>query len=114
MSAGCSVYNQPEEDFFDLYKDEAYDLCLLDDFEGKISIQSVLCRFLQGYKGITLRRKGQPPVIKNKYLPTIITSNYDIDDLPITPSAKAALSSRVTKIRVGYPHGDLNKQFIFY
>lgn len=114
MDHGYRVYSHPEEDFFDTYQDGAYDLCLLDDFEGKISIQSVLCRFLDGYQGTPLRRKGKPIIIKNHLLPTIITSNYQISELNIRDQAKNALESRTKNIKLTtdrYGHLDFPIQF---
>lgn len=111
---GYRVYSHPEEDFFDNYQDGAYDLCLLDDFEGRISIQSVLCRFLDGYEGTPLRRKGRPVIYKNTLVPTIITSNYQISELPLKDQAKNALESRTKNIKLTtdrYSHLDHPIQF---
>ncbi len=66
-----------EEDFYDTYQDELYDLIVLDDFKAQKKIQ-FLNRFVQGSPE-PLRIKGGQ-VMKRKNLPVIVTSNYRLED----------------------------------
>lgn len=71
-----SIYDIPrEEDFYDEYRDGAYDLAVLDEFTGKKSIQW-MNQWLDGSR-TTLRKKGSQ-VVKTQNLPTIVLSNRSL------------------------------------
>lgn len=70
-----NVYFIPNEDFYDAYEDNLYDLCVIDEFKANKTIQW-LNGFLQG-GSFPLRKKGSQ-YLKRQNLPTIILSNYSL------------------------------------
>lgn len=78
LSQFFRIYHVPTgEDFYDLYEDEEYDLCVIDEFKAQKTIQW-LNMFLQG-SPCPLRKKGSQ-YLKVKNLPVIILSNYSLED----------------------------------
>lgn len=119
---GIRVYRQPNEEFFDLYRDGDYDMCLLDDFEGRLSIHSTLAPFLDGYS-VNLKRKGMCPVTKKQVLPCIFTSNFVPGQLPgyarVSPTSLGAFESRVDVINFfdtsfANAHRDMHHSIFLY
>lgn len=73
-----SVYDIPQgEDFYDYYEDNVYDLAVLDEFKANKTVQW-LNMWLQGFP-MTIRKKGCQ-VIKKQNLPTIILSNFSVEE----------------------------------
>jgi len=62
-----------DENFYDFYDDEDYDLIVLDEFKGQKTIQD-LNRWLDG-QTLTVRKKGTQ-CMKFRNLPVIIVSNF--------------------------------------
>ena len=70
------VYHVPiDEDFYDLYNDQNYDLIVLDEFRSQKKLQW-MNSFLGGSTQV-LRKKGAQ-VVKRKNLPVIILSNFSL------------------------------------
>ncbi len=73
------VYSIPrEEDFYDFYDDDRYDVAVLDEFKASKTIQW-LNEWLQGAP-MVLRAKGYQ-IEKAQNLPTIILSNFALEDI---------------------------------
>jgi len=73
------IYVIPTEDFYCLYEDQKYDIAVLDEFKASKPIQW-LNQFLDGSPvGMSLRVKGAQ-TLKTQFLPTILVSNYRVDD----------------------------------
>lgn len=74
LEKSLRVYYMPtDENFYDFYDDEDYDLIVLDEFKGQKTIQD-LNRWLDG-QTLTVRKKGTQ-CMKFKNLPVIIVSNF--------------------------------------
>jgi len=69
----------PSVNFYDEYDDDAYDLILMDEFNGASMSITDLNKFVEGYS-VPLNRKGICPVHKNKNLPVVIISNNCLAD----------------------------------
>ena len=67
----------PTEDFYDFYADKDYHLCVLDEFKATKTIQ-FLNLWLQGCT-MNIRKKGSQ-ALKVSNIPTIILSNYSLDE----------------------------------
>ena len=91
------------EDFDDMYKDNVYDVAVVDEFKGQRRLQ-YMNELLQGGP-MTLRQKGTQ-YTKRQNIPFIILSNFSIGDCypNLTPTAWQTLAARVTVIEL--------KQFI--
>ncbi|QCX35041.1 replication-associated protein [Blackfly DNA Virus 11] len=77
LERSLSVYHIPQtEEFYDLYSD-SYDLVVFDEFKGQKTIQWMNL-FLQG-SPMNIRKKGSQ-FLKQKNLPVIILSNYQLGD----------------------------------
>lgn len=74
----CRIYVIPNEDFFDLYDDDDYDLAVYDEFKASKTVQwmNMWCQSSQMF----LKKKGTTGIVKKKHLPTIILSNYSLRD----------------------------------
>lgn len=81
-------YFPSDEDFYDDYDDDTYDLILFDEFKAQKTIQ-VLNRWLDG-QTLSVRKKGSQG-LKRKNLPFVILSNY----APHDAYPKAALDGRI-------------------
>lgn len=85
------IYIMPrDEDFYDGYDDDDYDLCVLDEFKSSKTIQ-----FLNGWldgNPMPIRKKGSQG-IKRKNLPTIIISNW-----PVEQNYKAAIEKNSSAV----------------
>lgn len=69
-----SIYDVPlDEQFYDYFDNDSYDLAIIDEFKGQKTIQW-MNRFLDG-SPMTLRKKGAQ-LLKTHNIPTIILSNY--------------------------------------
>lgn len=74
----CRTYHIPlYEDWYDLYSDEDYDLCVMDEFKAHKSVQ-FLNAFCQSAT-FPLKRRNIPPYQKRKHLPVLIVSNYSLE-----------------------------------
>lgn len=74
LSNYLRIYTVPnDEDFYDDYEDECYDLVVFDEFKGQKKIQW-MNSFLDGQPK-PLRKKGSQ-YVKRKNLPCIILSNF--------------------------------------
>lgn len=71
------IYYMPTEDFYDFYADKDYHLCVLDEFKATKTIQ-FLNLWLQGCT-MNIRKKGSQ-ALKISNIPTIILSNYSLDE----------------------------------
>jgi len=75
----CRIYLVPlNEDWYDLYNDEDYDVAVIDEFKGHKSIQ-FLNEWCQGAI-MYVKRRGIAGYIKKKHMPTIIISNYSLSE----------------------------------
>lgn len=75
----CRIYwLPPQEDFYDEYDDDCYDLCVLDEFRANKTIQFLNSWCQQSV--LPLKKKGITNVLKRKHLPTIILSNYSLEE----------------------------------
>lgn len=72
------MYLLPQDDWNDLYEDSDYDLAVIDEFHGNKQLQ-FLHQWCQGAPQ-SLKRRATSPVIKNKHIPTIIISNYTLEE----------------------------------
>jgi hypothetical protein len=73
------IYHVPlQEDFYDSYSDDDYDLIVIDEFKGQKTVQ-FLNLFLQGGP-MSVKKKGTQSM-KMKNLPVIILSNFIIDEV---------------------------------
>ncbi len=73
------IYSIPrEEDFYDFYDDNRYDLAILDEFKASKTIQW-MNEWLQGAP-MVLRAKGFQ-IEKAQNVPTIILSNFALEDI---------------------------------
>lgn len=68
-----TYYLPPNEDFYDQYEDDAYDLAVIDEFKANKSI-TFLNSWLDG-QVFPLRKKGSQ-YVKRSNIPTIIISNF--------------------------------------
>lgn len=76
LSEYLNVYHIPrDEDFYDEYEDEIYDLAVLDEFTHTKTMQW-LNQWLDG-QTFYLRKKGGQ-IRKSQNIPTIILSNFDV------------------------------------
>ncbi len=94
-----AIYYIPDEDFYDDYFDGMYDLAVIDEFKGGKTIQ-FLNKWLQGSK-MTLRKKGSQ-YVKRQALPTIILSNFSVEQVYMNAIEKhqAAVDSLLTRLMV--------------
>lgn len=100
LSEFANIYHVPlQEDFYDMYNDEDYDLAVIDEFKGQKMIQW-LNSFLDG-SVVTLRKKGGQ-IMKKKNIPVIICSNYAVYEVfhKANPVALNALRSRLKEVHV--------------
>lgn len=75
----CRIYLVPlNEDWYDHYNDDDYDLAVMDEFKGHKSIQ-FLNEWCQG-SIMYVKRRGIAGYIKKKHIPTIIVSNYNLSE----------------------------------
>lgn len=72
------IYTVPDENFYDDYGDEKYDLIVFDEFTTQKTIQW-MNRFLDG-QDAPLRQKGHQ-TMKRKNLPVLILSNTSLEGL---------------------------------
>lgn len=73
------IYDIPKgEDFYDLYEDGLYDLAVIDEFKANKSLQW-LNEWLQG-GDMNIRKKGAQ-YYKRKNIPTVIMSNFTLQDV---------------------------------
>lgn len=101
----CTVYDVPhDEDFYDGYESNLYDVCAFDEFCGQKRIQW-MNTFLEGQK-TRLRLKGAQ-VLKSDNPACIILSNYTLEDCYPNMSTEArhrqawdAFRSRVIEVRI--------------
>lgn len=103
VSSFIPVYDMPMmEDFYDFFVNDRFHLCLLDEFRAHKTIQ-FLNLWLQG-SSMNLRMKGSQ-LLKTQNLPTIILSNYSLDECyPKTDINKLiTLENRLTVIKLEQP-----------
>jgi len=92
------IYHFPmDEDFYDFYDDELYDLIVLDEFRGQKTIQH-LNRWLDGQK-MTYRKKGSQG-LKTKNLPIIIISNYSPQEVYHKVAEHGRLDSFLDRLEI--------------
>lgn len=72
------IYWLGSEDFYCLYNDTDFDIVVLDEFRATKTIQ-FLNSFCQAAP-FPLKRKGLPTFVKKKHLPTILVSNYSLEE----------------------------------
>lgn len=97
------IYDIPmTEDFYDMYDDSLYDMCLMDEFKGQKTIQWMNL-FLQG-NTMNLRQKGHQ-VLKRRNLPVIILSNFTLEEcyhkaVAVDPTKLDTLKSRFLEVHL--------------
>lgn len=98
----CRTYQVPmDEDFYDSYEDDAYDLIVFDEFKSHKRIQW-LNSFIQGGLPLPLRIKGGQ-IMKRKNLPVIFCSNYPIDSCYKSEMGIQSLKERIDEIAICDP-----------
>jgi len=102
-------YELPKEDFYDLWEDDAYDLCIMDEFKGHKAV-TFLNEFLQGSR-MCIRKKGSQ-ALKSHNIPTIICSNYSPEEAysKCGDMAIASLRSRIDVVYVAAARLDITLQ----
>lgn len=103
LNSRLSTYMMPlDEEFYDAYNDQDYDLVVLDEFKAHKTIQ-FLNLWAQGGQ-MTIRKKGSQGV-KKKNLPLVILSNYTPKECYSKSSdyALAPLLVRFQVINLGDP-----------
>ncbi len=96
----CRMYSIPrEEDFYDFYDDDRYDLAILDEFKASKTIQW-MNEWLQGAP-MVLRAKGFQ-IEKADNLPTIILSNFSLEEIytHVNDAKLDTLRGRLTEVHV--------------
>lgn len=86
-----------DEDFYDFYDDDQYDLIVLDEFKGQKTIQH-MNRWLDGQK-MTIRKKGSQG-LKTKNLPIIIISNYSPQEVYHKVAEHGRLDSFLDRLEI--------------
>lgn len=103
LSTYLRIYVMPtQEDFYDFYNDDEYDLVVMDEFRGQKTVQ-FLNAWLQG-DAMVIRKKGSQGM-KNTNLPMIILSNYALPDVytKVTPDKLNSLQVRLEEISLIVP-----------
>lgn len=101
-----SIYWPPRnEDFYNNYSDDAYDLVVFDEFKANKDIQ-FMNNFLDG-SPMTLRTKGGQ-VVKKKRIPTVVLANFEVDELyrvggDMHAFESAAIKRRFLEITINRP-----------
>lgn len=106
------AYDMPMfEDYYDEFQDNHFDFVIADDVRAQKKI-SFWLRWLQGYSMSVKVKGGQ--VRKNGNLPTILTSNFDIEtNYAKSPASKLApLLARLEQVYVAA--GDLDVLFMHF
>lgn len=101
-----SVYWPPrDENFYNNYSDDCYDLVVFDEFRGNKDIQ-FMNNFLDG-SPMTLRTKGGQ-VVKRRRIPTVVLSNFSIShvyrvcgDLSVVEAE--AIARRFIEVEINEP-----------
>ena len=100
LSGLLNIYHIPKnEDWDDQYEDGLYQLAVLDEFKRQ-KTRAYLLEWLQG-SSMSLKRKGLCRLIKSCNIPTIILSNYSLDELYSDPKYHGtlpALQARLEEI----------------
>lgn len=99
------VYDVPVEDFYDMYRDEDFDLAIMDEFKGWKTIQW-MNSWLQGTV-MCLRKKGAQ-YLKTKNLPTIVIANVPLEDIYRNTAAVFLEALRQRLIIVNTTHETLD------
>jgi len=103
ITTNLRVYYYPDEDWFDSYDDDAYDIVLMN--EARLTPKhdtSTLLQFIEGCH-MSLKRRGTCPIIKKKNLPMIFCSNYPPEDLMKDHVQRCAFASRLLIVNVKTP-----------
>jgi len=103
------VYDVPmDEDWYDDYNDEDYDLIVLEEFRGQKAI-TWMNGFIDGQVK-PVRRKGVSAYLKKKNLPVIILSNYSLSGAYKNSNEEklAPLSRRLEQIDLTFDHSSKN------
>lgn len=103
ISKYLRIYPMPtNEDFYDFYSDDGYDIIVMDEFKGNKPIQQ-LNQWLDGSM-ITVRFKGGQK-LKVKNLPFIICSNYSVEQSysNVVGAKIDSLKSRLLEIELFNP-----------
>ena len=69
-------YHCVDDEWFDSYDDDRYDIIVIDEYKGQMRIQ-LMNRFSSG-EVTPLKQRGVAPYLKQKNLPLIVCSNYSI------------------------------------
>nr|UOF79007.1 rep protein [Cressdnaviricota sp.] len=100
LSKFLRIYEIPTEDWYDQYKDDAYDLAILDEFTGQKPIWW-LNRWLDGNM-FHLKQRNQPGVNKMFNIPTIIVSNYHPDAIFTSTKVTGSLAGLLDRLEIVY------------
>jgi hypothetical protein len=91
------IYDIPkDEEFYDEYEDELFDVAVLDEFKGQKKIQW-LNSWLDG-SPLTIRKKGRQGT-KEYNIPTIILSNYSLTQIYCKPKEGETEWARVERLK---------------
>lgn len=99
LSKYLRIYQIPrEEEFYDEYQDEMFDLAVIDEFRSSKRIQW-LNSWLDGHM-MPLRKKGRQ-YLKSYAIPTIIISNWSLEDnYPKADVGREALRQRLLMVNI--------------
>lgn len=100
VTTNLRVYYYPDEDWFDSYDDDAYDIVVMN--EARLTPKHDISTLLQFVEGchMSLKRRGTCPIIKKKNLPMIFCSNYPPEDLMKDHVQREAFNSRLLIVNV--------------
>lgn len=92
------IYHMPyDEEFYDEYDDQLYDLILFDEFKGQKTIQT-MNRWLDG-QTLSVRKKGSQGK-KTRNLPFVILSNYPPHEAYSRAATDGRLDSFLDRVKV--------------
>lgn len=78
LSKYCSINHvPPNEDYYDAWEDDLYDLAVIDEFRGGKTVQWMNV-FLEG-SPMPLRKKGSQ-YLKRQNIPVIVLSNFTLEE----------------------------------
>ncbi len=97
-----NVFHIPRERYYDKWYNNTFDLAVMDEYKGNKNIP-FLNEFLQG-SSMALAKKGSQ-VIKAHNIPTIILSNYGLNDLIMQEKlTQMDVETLLTRLEIVYIH----------
>lgn len=100
LSKYLRIYEIPTEDWYDQYRDDAYDLAVMDEFTGQKPIWW-LNRWLDGNQ-FHLKQRNAPGTLKLFNIPTIIVSNYHPEAVFTSTKITGSLQGLMDRLDIIY------------